>query len=270
MKNPVRWITGDGLSLALHDGGGGALPVIFQHGLCGDARQTAEAFPTDPRFRLITLECRGHGSSDFDPDPSLGQFTDDLARLADTLGRAVPVGGISMGAALALRLAVSRPDLVSRLILVRPAWDTGAVAPVNLGPNAEVGQLLYRFPATEARAAFLASETAERLRLESPDNLASLTGFFTREPVSRTAILLSALSQEPLGVAQADLAALRLPVLICATEEDSIHPAALAKDLAGQIPGAVLCDLPPKGRDKGAHIAALHAAIITFLQGLDS
>lgn len=265
MKNSARWITDDGLSLALHDAGGNGLPVIFQHGLCGDARQTAEAFPTDPRFRRITLECRGHGASEFDPDPSLGKLTNDLARLAQTLRQAVPVGGISMGAALALRLAVLRPDLVSHLILVRPAWGADADAPVNLAPNAEVGQLLYRFPVAEARAAFLESATARRLRESSPDNLASLSGFFEREPVSRTAILLSALSQEPLGVTRDDLAALRLPVLICATEEDAIHPAALARDLADQIPGAVLCDLPPKGRDKAAHIAALHHAITGFL-----
>lgn len=265
MTNPARWFTADGLSLALHDAGGDGLPVIFQHGLCGDARQTAEAFPPDPRFRRITLECRGHGSSDFDPDPSLSQFTDDLAGLVASLGRAVPVGGISMGAALALRLAVARPELVSHLILVRPAWGAGAEAPVNLAPNGAVGQLLYRFPAAEARAAFLESDMAAELRATSPDNLASLIGFFGREPVSRTAILLSALSAEPLGVTRADLAALRLPVLICATAEDAIHPAALAQDLAAQIPGAVLCDLPAKGRDKAAHIAALHHEIIDFL-----
>ena len=42
---------------------GGDVPVVFQHGLCGSAQQTAEAFPDDSRIlRLLTLECRGHGS----------------------------------------------------------------------------------------------------------------------------------------------------------------------------------------------------------------
>jgi pimeloyl-ACP methyl ester carboxylesterase len=265
MTGPAPWVTADGLSLALHDAGGDGVPVIFQHGLCGDARQTVEAFPPDPRFRRITLECRGHGASAFDAAPTLAKFTKDIEALAETLGRPVAVGGISMGAAIALRLAVKRPDLVAALILVRPAWDTGAEPPANLAPNAEVGALLQRLPVAEAREAFLASPTAAILRKTAPDNLLSLMGFFNREPVSQTATLLAALAREPLGVTDADLAALRVPVLVCATGEDAIHPAALAEGIAARIPGAELCHLPPKGRDKAAHIAALHTAITDFL-----
>lgn len=262
---PSGWITRDGFRLALHDAGGAGRPVLFQHGLCGDARQTAEAFPPDARFRRVTLECRGHGASEFDPAPSLAKFTDDLAAVAEGLGGPIPVGGISMGAALALRLAVARPDLVSHLILVRPAWGAGEDAPTNLEPNVEVGMLLYRFAVAEGREEFLSSDTAARLRAESPDNLASLTGFFAREPVSRTAVLLTALSREGLGVSAAQLAALRVPVLVCGTAEDAIHPVALARGLAAGIAGAGYVDLPPKGRDKAAHIAALHKAISGFL-----
>jgi pimeloyl-ACP methyl ester carboxylesterase len=50
--------------LNVDDAGGEGLPVIFQHGLCGDARQTIEAFPRDPHFRRITIESRGHGGSE--------------------------------------------------------------------------------------------------------------------------------------------------------------------------------------------------------------
>jgi pimeloyl-ACP methyl ester carboxylesterase len=121
------------------------------------------------------------------------------------------------------------------------------------------------FPVAEAREAFLESETAARLRVEAPDNLASLTGFFAREPVSRTAVLLSALSREGLGVRAADLVGLRVPVLVCGTAEDAIHPVGLAKALAAEIKGARYLDLPPKGRDKAAHLAALHKAISGFL-----
>jgi pimeloyl-ACP methyl ester carboxylesterase len=51
----------DGVALRVDDGGGPGTPVVFQHGLCGDARQTAEVFPPDPAFRRRTLACRGHG-----------------------------------------------------------------------------------------------------------------------------------------------------------------------------------------------------------------
>lgn len=261
---PTGWLTRDGFRLAVHDAGGAGRPVIFQHGLCGDARQTAEAFPADERFRRVTLECRGHGKSEFDSAPSLDTSTRDVAALAESLGAPLPVGGISMGAAIALRLAVTRPDLVSHLILVRPAWDTDD-APPNLAPNVEVGELLASMPADAAREHFMASATAARLAKESPDNLASLTGSFTREPLRETATLLTTLSRQPLGLGADDLAKITIPVLVCETAEDAIHPAALARSLASKIPDARLVTLPPKGRGKPAHLAALHAAITHFL-----
>ncbi|AWB47183.1 alpha/beta hydrolase [Gemmobacter aquarius] len=260
-----RFLFADGFRLAVHDAGGNGLPVIFQHGLCGDARQTAEAFPRDPRFRRLTLECRGHGASDFDPQPSIAKFADDVAALAAGLGRPVVIGGISMGAAIALRLAVLRPELVAALVLVRPAWLTDP-APPNMAPNAEVGIALMRLPVAEAREAFLQSDTAAHLAATSPDNLSSLTGFFARDPVSRTAILLNAISRDGPGVSTADLGALDLPVVVMGCGKDAIHPLDLSQHLAALIPGARHITLPPKGDDKSAHIAALHAAMTDFLE----
>jgi pimeloyl-ACP methyl ester carboxylesterase len=264
---PSGWIRRDGLRLALHDAGGAGRPVLFQHGLGGDARQTAEAFPDQPGWRCVTLECRGHGASEAGEALSFDLFAGDLAQVAEALDPPLVMGGISMGAALSLRLAVRRPDLVRALILVRPAWGTGA-APANMAAVAEVAATMARLPRGEDRAAFLAGETAARLRKTSPDNLASLTGYFDRTPRCETIRLLSAISADDPGLGADDLAALRLPVLVCATTEDEIHPAALAQGLARQIAGARLVDLPPKGRDKAAHLAALHQAITTFLQEL--
>jgi hypothetical protein len=85
------------------------------------------------------------------------------------------------------------------------------------------------------------------------------------DPGVRTAVLLSALSREGLGVSAADLAGLRVPVLVCGTAEDAIHPVGLAKALAAGIGGLRYPDLPPEGRDKAAHLAAPHKAISGFL-----
>src|SRR4029077_3897157 len=71
--------------LNVDDAGGKGLPVIFQHGLCGDTRQTIEAFPQDPRFRRITIEARGHGGSEAG-DPTLFSvrtFASDVAAFID-------------------------------------------------------------------------------------------------------------------------------------------------------------------------------------------
>ena len=91
---------------------------------------------------------RGHGDSPLGPPDhvSISQFTDDLTGFitAKALGTC-PVVGISMGAAIALRLAVLRPDLVRALVLARPAWVCDA-APGTMAPNAEVGAALARMP----------------------------------------------------------------------------------------------------------------------------
>lgn len=239
--------------------------VVFQHGLCGDAAQPAEVFPAGHGFRHAVLNCRGHGGSPLgaDKDLSIATFADDVARMITGLPTPpVAVGGISMGAAIALRLSVRRPDLVPALILSRPAWVTEA-APANMQPNALVGQML-----TQGLAAFDATETARHLAEVAPDNLASLRGFFARQPLSDTAALLTRISADGPGVTDAELSALRLPVLILGTEQDLIHPMAHATHLARLIPGATLVEIPPKGQNRAAHVAAMQSAILGFLKGL--
>jgi len=119
---------------------------VFQHGLCGTASQPAEVFPNDIGWGCVTLECRGHGLSESgDPEKfSIVKFADDLGAFIDSLNvGAVLVGGISMGAAIAMRVAVTHPELVSGLVIARPAWIDQS-APENLGPNRKVARLLRR------------------------------------------------------------------------------------------------------------------------------
>lgn len=258
----------DDLTLAVYDSGGGGVPVAFQHGLCGDVGQTAEAFPDDPRFRMITLECRGHGASDAGQDFSIATFADDLAALIEHLDLApVVLGGISMGAAIASRLAVRRPELIRALALARPAWVTEA-APVNMGPNAQVGRLLSTHPVDIARKAFFTSDTHARLAAEAPDNLKSLVSFFDRQPVTVTAALLAAISADGPGISEADLRRLPIPTLVMATGHDVIHPLSHAERLARLIPNATFVELTPKGIDKSAHVAEFHAVLSGFLKDL--
>ena len=239
--------------------------VVFQHGLCGDAVQSAEVFPAGQGFRHAVLNCRGHGGSPLgaDHDLSIATFADDVARLVTSLpSRPVAVGGLSMGAAIALRLAVRRPDLVPALILSRPAWVTER-APANMQPNAVVGAMLH-----QGLAAFEGTQVARDLAAVAPDNLASLRGLFARQPLSETADLLTRIAADGPGVTEADLTSLRLPVLILGTEHDFVHPVAHAVRLARLIPGAALIVVPPKGQNRAAHVAAMQSAILGFLKGL--
>jgi pimeloyl-ACP methyl ester carboxylesterase len=240
-------------------------PVFFQHGLCGSAAQTIEIFPEDQRFQLHTLECRGHGASAVgDTDAlSIETFANDVAAVVEN--PPVIIGGISMGAAIALRLAVHTPHLVKALIIARPAWLTDN-APANMQPNAEVGNLLAEFPAEEARAKFMASDTAQRLSQQSPDNLKSLLGFFNREPLSVTSELLTRISADGPGVTKNEVRTLTIPVLIIGTQQDAIHPWSMAEGLHSMIPHARLAEIRAKGVDKAAYISEFRQALLRFLE----
>ena len=156
-------------------------PVVFQHGLCGSAAQTAEAFPDDPAYRMLTLECRGHGASHAGDTKafSIKTFAHDVAWMVEAQNIApCIIGGISMGAAISLHLAIHRPDLVKALVLARPAWliEDG---PANMQPNAEVGSLLSRFSSAEAKAKFIAGDTAKALAQTAPTILHLSSAFST-------------------------------------------------------------------------------------------
>jgi pimeloyl-ACP methyl ester carboxylesterase len=254
--------------LNVDDAGGVGLPVIFQHGLCGDAGQTIEAFPRDLRFRRITIESRGHGRSEAG-DPglfSIRTFAADIVAFieAHRLGPII-IGGISMGAASTLHIAVHRPEIVKGLILVRPAW-IAASAPANNGPNREVGRLLADLSQEHARDRFEAGETARLLAEVAPDNLASLRTFFSREPQATTAALLQSIASDGPGVSDQDLRNLETPTLIVGHEIDYIHPFSYATALSQLIPHSQLVRITPKAVSKAAYLEDLHNAITNFLE----
>ncbi len=258
----------DGLELAVYRDGETGPALVFQHGLCGGSGQIAEAMRELGSQRWQGLECRGHGMSPLGDTVSIACFAADVAAMIEAIGAPVVLGGISMGAAIATRLAVIRPDLVRALILVRPAWVVED-APENMSPNVEVGMLLEMLPLDQARAFFAEGDTTRRLEVEAPDNLASLKGFFNRRPQAETARLLTAISADGPGISADDLRGLRIPALICGCDEDAIHPMAQAQALADLIPHARLVELPAKARDKLAHLAALADAMTRFLKEIE-
>jgi pimeloyl-ACP methyl ester carboxylesterase len=257
-----------GLKLNAVYGDGAGETVIFQHGLCGSAAQTHEAFPKDPRYRLATLECRGHGTSEAGDLKhfSIATFADDVASFVQ---KPSIIGGISMGAAISLRLAVHKPELVKALIIARPAWFVDA-NPENGKPNVDVGELLRRLAPAEALHAFMASPIARKLADEAPDNLASLKSFFTREPIAITSALLRAIASDGPGVTTNDLAQIQVPTLIIATEQDYIHPMAHAEALHGAIPHSKLVRITPKGVDKSRYVSEFHATLLNFFETVNA
>ena len=116
-----------GLDLAFDDTGSGRLgrsdrpPLLLLHGWASrraDLAALADAFRG--AHRVVSLDLPGHGDSDVPAgEDRLGvpSFAADAAALADAIGldRSVVVGH-SGGAAVAVELAVRRPDLVAAVV----------------------------------------------------------------------------------------------------------------------------------------------------------
>ena len=260
-----------GLRFNVAESGDGAT-LLLQHGLCGDAAQPQDLFPPGIGWRCLTLECRGHGGSDAGASDgfSIAAFADDVASLIEARAFApVALGGVSLGAAIALRLAALRPKLVRALVLVRPAWLDEA-APANMRPNALVGDLLAGFPAPEARARFEASPIAQQLQREAPDNLASLRGFFSRQPLAVTRDLLRRIAADGPGAAPDQIAAIAAPTLVIGCARDVIHPLALARSLAEKIPFARFVEVAAKADDPLLYRYDVRAALAAFLKEISA
>jgi pimeloyl-ACP methyl ester carboxylesterase len=251
---------------------GKGTPFVFQHGLGGSTDQTAELFPETAGVRFLSLDCRSHGESEPAAQPEDLRFSlmaDDIVAWMDHLVVAdVVLGGISMGAGIALNLALRYPGRVRGLLLSRPAWLDGPMEAREL--YFEVAALIRSKGIEEGQRAFLASPTYARLRLESPDAANSLLRQFeaprAKERVSR-------LEEMPRDVPHPDRkqwATIKVPTLILATDTDPVHPLRLARALADAIPGAEFREVTAKSVDAALHVREVQSRVGNWLEAFRS
>jgi pimeloyl-ACP methyl ester carboxylesterase len=226
---------------------------------------------------LLCLDARGHGQTQPLGDPSaltFDVFGDDLVAWLDHLGvdRAI-IGGISMGAGVALNVAVRYPERVAGLVLSRPAWLDGPMPAENVAHYATIARLLRGVaassdPENELRGAvanFEASADYRGLLASYADTAQSLRGQFTNErAVDAVARLERLTADRPLADLRA-AATIRVPALVLAHQQDPIHRFAFGEALAGAIPGARLVELIPKSIARDRHAAEVQNCLETFL-----
>ncbi len=101
----------------------GAGPVVLlMHGLGGSARNWGpQVRALRSRYRVVRFDTRGHARSEAPSAPESyapEAFVADVGRVLDQVGatRAM-VGGLSMGAGIALRFALAHPERVTALVL---------------------------------------------------------------------------------------------------------------------------------------------------------
>lgn len=114
---------------------GRGLPFVFQHGLGGTVNQPFGLFTPPAGFQLMAFDFRCHGKTEPLGDPQrigISAFADDLLVWLDRLqiSRAI-IGGISLGAAVALNFTLRFPDRVVGLVQSHPpGWQNPIAAAV--------------------------------------------------------------------------------------------------------------------------------------------
>ncbi|HEY6329792.1 MAG TPA: alpha/beta hydrolase [Blastocatellia bacterium] len=97
-------------------------PILLLHGANGNAHTWNQVGPRFGGFaRTLALDLRGHGASEWPRPPAYRceDYASDIEQLVDGLGlRQVVLLAHSMSVFHSIRFAVSRPEKVSRLILV--------------------------------------------------------------------------------------------------------------------------------------------------------
>ena len=101
----------------VHDGPDGP-PLLIAHGLYGSARNWGViAKRLSDRGPVIAVDMRNHGASDWHSTHSYADLAGDLAETLESIGEPSDVLGHSMGGKAAMVLALTRPDLVRKLVV---------------------------------------------------------------------------------------------------------------------------------------------------------
>jgi len=122
-----------GLRMYYEIHGEGGTPLVLLHGAFSAIGTSFEALlPGLARGRqVIAIELQGHGrTADIDRPMSLEQLADDVAAALDQLGVAqADLFGYSMGAAVALQVAIRHPQAVRKLVLASVSYHQGGLHP---------------------------------------------------------------------------------------------------------------------------------------------
>jgi 2-succinyl-6-hydroxy-2,4-cyclohexadiene-1-carboxylate synthase len=263
-------------------------PVLFLHGFSGSGLSWAGIAGLGSRIRAIVPDLPGHGAtgwegsaepdagtgaagtgdgpSDRRPRASVERTADDLAAIVARLGaERVDVVGYSMGARIALRLAVAHPEVVGRLVLEAPSAGIADPAARAERAAADAGRARLVVEGIEAFAARWEAEPVLAGEAALPADARARQAAIRRShaPLGLAASLVYA-GQGAMEPLHARLAAVTAPTLVVAGADDPAR--ARAEEVAAAIPGARLVLVPGAGH--APHLERpdrFHALLFEFL-----
>jgi pimeloyl-ACP methyl ester carboxylesterase len=228
--------TFEGHRLAYTEYGRGDRTVVLTHGLMFTRRMHAPLARrlADDGFRVVTLDLLGHGESDRPTESwrySIPAFGVQVVALLDHLGIERPViGGTSLGANVALEVAVSAPERMSGMIVEMPVLDNAIVAGLlTFAPLLFAARFVPVSVASVATVANLVPHGSQWLDV--------VTDTLEQRPASMAALLHGVLFGR-IAPPKAVRRQITVPTLVIGHQRDPIHPFGDADTLAADLPDA--------------------------------
>jgi pimeloyl-ACP methyl ester carboxylesterase len=217
----------------------------------------------------LAIDLRGHG----DTQPvgradafNFATFSEDVAAFLDAMGSEVAVvGGVSLGAGVALRFALDYPDRVRALGLIRPAWIH---VPLTEGQLVwpEIVVLLRAEGRERGLEAFRDSETYARVREVSEYAATSLCSQFSDPRAVERVPRLDGLPRSTPYDDPSALSRVLVPTLVVGASRDPQHPLEFANIWARGLPHSRLVQVTSKAIDPDAHNQEVREAMDRFLR----
>ena len=213
-------------------------------------------------FRTITFDVRGER----DLEGGVSDLVDDVVALLDHLrvGKA-HVLGTSLGGFVAQELALKRPDLVDRLVLVCTSY--GGRGPETMSPRALSDMIgLPSLSVERAVRRGLETATSDAYRAERPEEFEQIVRWRLADSPSLSTYYEQMRAGARFDVSR-DVGSITSPTLVIHGSEDRYVPVANAVALAEAIPDARLRVL-----DDAGHLvfierfADVNREVVTFLK----
>lgn len=240
----------NGINLAYSDRGTG-LPMVFLHAFpLNRTMWTQQEAALSSRFRVITIDLRGHGESDAPLwHYRLDQAADDVRALLDHLSiRQAVFVGLSMGGYILFAFYRQFADRVKGMVLA----DTKAQAdtPEGKAGRFQMAQIAYK-QGPSAIADIMIPKLLSPATIQSkPELVQHVRTMIEGNQISGIAGDLMAMAERPDSVPL--LKQIACPTQIIVGELDQATPPADATLMAEQIPNAKLAIIP-----NAAHLANL-------------
>jgi len=250
---------------------GSGYPLILLHGLGGDLQQPYDLLKSIHNIRLISLDFRGHGKTKIDADLStinMQTFAQDVFALTRHLKiNSFVLGGISLGAAISMKFCLNYPDLVTKLILIRPAW-INQPNPTHLQALRSVAAFIELHGKEKGLEKYKESIHYKEMAQQSPGCAESLVGQFNREQAKDTYPILPYLIEDAPFHKWEEVEKLQIPSMILASDQDPLHPLILAEMISQHMPNSTFKKVASKYSNPDKHQLEVQVLVGTFLSDI--